>query len=101
MFIRCNIIIKFHNVFIEPFSCKSAFTTVKYKVGHSDAWRYILPGNLFELKINVQNRVTAINKLSQLSNVTYPANKLRKFKFRVQIVVCSMDLADCYPVSSS
>jgi len=55
MFIRCNIIIKFHNIFIEPFSCKSAFNALKYKEGHSDAWRYILPGNLFELEINVQN----------------------------------------------
>jgi len=64
---------------MEPFSCKSAFSAIKYKVGHSNAWRYVLPGNLFELKINVQNRVTAINKMSQLSKVTYPANKLRKF----------------------
>lgn len=54
MFIRCNIVIKFHNIFIEPFFCKSAFNALTYKVGHSDAWRYILPGNLFELKINVQ-----------------------------------------------
>ena len=74
---------------MKPFSYKSAFIAIKYKVGHSDAWRYVhsdawryvSPGNLFELKINVQNRVTAINKLKQLSKVTYPANKLRKFKF--------------------